>query len=130
MNPRTTRRVWFAGLWLLLPWSLPVYMDAFVPAVRYVLLGTVASSIAIVEGSAGPVRLLVLLFVGWGIITTLLSAAMAWLISKGLSRISPRTATWVTLLVLAAGLIIALVFEPYRTPFGRAATGGLFQVLS
>jgi hypothetical protein len=130
MNARTTRRLWFAGIWLLLPWTLPVYMDAFVPAVRYVLLAGVASSIAVVEGSAGPVRLIILLFAGWGLITTLLSAFLAWLISTGLARISPRTATWVTLVCLVVGFAIAVAFEPYRTPFARAATGGLFQVLS
>jgi hypothetical protein len=124
------RRLWFAGLWLLFPWTLPVYGDAFVPAARYVLLAFVTSAIAITEGSSGPVGLIMVLFVGWGLITTLLSAGMAWLISKALSNLPPRQAAWVTAICLALGFAFALIYEPYRTPFGRALTGGLLEILS
>ena len=130
MTSRTTRRIWFAGLWLLFPWALPVYVDAFVPAARYVLLAAVASAVAIMEGSAGPVGLITLLFVGWGLLTTLFSAGLAWLVARGLSNIPPRSAAWITGVCLALGFAIALFFKPYRTPFGRALEGGLLQVLS
>jgi len=130
MSFTTIRRLWFAGLWLLFPWALPVFADSFVPAVRYVILGAVAGTIAITEGTGGPVRLLVVLFVGWGIATTVFTAILTWLISKALSFVKPRTAAWITGACLSTGLLIALFFEPYRTPFGRALRGGLLQVLS
>jgi hypothetical protein len=131
MNARkTTRWVWFAGLWLLFPWALPVYVDAFVPAIRYVLLAVVTCIMALTEGSSGPVQLITTLFVVWGTITTLLSALLAWLISRFLESIPSRAANLITGICLAIGFAVAIFSEPYRTPFGRALRGGLFQVLS
>ena len=130
MQLRSLRRLWFAGIWLLFPWPLLVYQDAFVPAARYLLLAAVAGIMASMEGSAGPVGLLVALFVGWAIGTSLLSWLLAWLIAKVMARFPNRVANALTFGILSAGLLWALLFEPYRTPFGRALEGGLLQVLS
>jgi len=122
--------LWFLGFWLLLPWPLVLLSDALVPAVRYLLLGCVAASVALTEGAGGPVSMVVAFFIGYGLLTTLLCWIMAWAVARSLVRWLPhhaRTITWVCLVV---GLLVALLFEPYRTSFGRAATGGLLQVLS
>jgi len=130
MKPRALRRVWFLGLWLLRPWPLTVVGDAFVPSVRYALLACAGSAVAFTEGAAGPVGLIVALFVGVALVTALACWIIAWAIARGLARIPVALATKLTWGCLGLGLLVALVFEPYRTPFGRALTGGLLQVLS
>lgn len=130
MDARHLRWLWFVGIWLLFPWPLFILQEAWVPAVRYLLLGLVAATVAIVEGAAGPVGLLVTLFLGWGIGTSLCSWLLAWAITKLLGQLSSRAAVSVSLGALGIALIWAIAFEPYRTPFGRALRGGLLQVLS
>lgn len=130
MKLRPMRRLWFAGLWLLFPWPLLILVDASVPAVRYLLLAAVAGMVAIAEGGAGPVGLLVLLFAIWGVGTSLLCWLAAWWIAKLMARLPNRAAIALTLGVLGMGLFWAVFFEPYHTPFGRALRGGLLQVLS
>lgn len=114
----------------MFPWPLLVLSDAFVPAVRYLLLGVVAATVAVMEGAAGPVGLLVLLFLGYGALTSLFSWLLAWPIARLLGGLSNRTATSLSLAILGVALVWAIFFEPYETPFGRASTGGLLQVLS
>jgi hypothetical protein len=130
MDARHLRWLWFVGIWLLFPWPLFILQEAWVPAVRYLLLGLVAATVAIVEGAAGPVGLLVTLFLGWGIGTSLCSWLLAWAITKLLGQLSSRVAVSLSLVALGTALIWAITFEPYRTPFGRALRGGLLQVLS
>lgn len=130
MTPRMLRRIWFLGLWLLLPWPLSVIGHAFVPAVRYAILACAGSSVALTEGAAGPVGMIVALFVGVAILTTLACWVIAWSIAKLLARLPVTYASTITWACLGFGLFVALFFEPYRTPFGRALTGGLLQVLS
>jgi hypothetical protein len=130
MSERGLRRLWFLGLWLLMPWPLFIFADAFVPAVRYVLLGAAAAAIALFEGSSGPVGLIVTLFVGMGVATTGACWVLAFVAGRLLVRLPGRTSMALTGLVMGPSLLIALVFEPYRTPFGRALKGGLLQVLS
>ena len=130
MQPRTLRRLWFVGFWLLVPWPLTIFGDAFVPAVRYLILGVVAATVAVTEGASGPVGGLVFLFLGMGLITTLACLVAAWLVSKLLIHFSVAAQRTVTLGGLGTALIYCLAFEPYATPFGRALTGGLLEVLS
>jgi hypothetical protein len=130
MSERGTRRLWFFGLWLLLPWPLLIFADGFVPAVRYVLLASAATAIAVFEGSSGPVALIVTLFVGMGLVTTVGCWLIAFVVAKLLARLTERTSMILTLSLLGTGLVIALFFAPYRTPFGRALRGGLLEVLS
>jgi len=130
MEFRTLRRVWFAGIWFLVPWPMLIMQDAFVPASRYAVLAGAATAIATMEGAAGPVAQLVGLFVGWAVGTSLLCWLLAWSLATVAARLPHRTARFLTLAILGTGLFYALVFEPYRTPFGRALRGGLLQVLS
>jgi hypothetical protein len=130
MNARSIRRLWFAGLWLLFPWPLLIFSDCFVPAVRYLLLGSVAATVGLAEGASGPVGLVTLLLLGMAALTTLGCWLMAWMISKLLARLpigAQRAISWAC---IAAAFAASLVFEPYRTPFGRTLTGGLLAVLS
>ena len=43
MTETNQRRLLFLGLWLTLPWPMVVFGEAFVPAVRYVLLAAAAA---------------------------------------------------------------------------------------
>jgi hypothetical protein len=130
MDSKRLRQFWFVGLWFLFPWPFMIFQDAFVPAVRYVLLGSTAAAVAFAEGAAGPVGLMVALFVGWGVLTSGLSWLLAGFVAKLLSHIPGRIAWLATAVIFALGFIWALVFEPYSTPFGRAPHGGLLEVLS
>ena len=130
MTTRTIRRLWFTGLWLFLPWPLVVFSDALVPAIRYLLLGAVAATVAVAEGASGPVGGVVFLFLGMGIVTTLACWLAAWAIARVLGLLPPGSRRIVTWVCLVAALIWALAFDPYQTPFGRAPTGGLLDVLS
>lgn len=114
----------------MLPWPMFVFSDAVVPAVRYGLLAAVAFAMAVTQGAAGPVALIVLLFTLTAVGTTAACWLLAWGVAKLLGRL-PAGARWaITFLSLAVALWSVLVFEPYRTSFGRALTGGLLDVLS
>jgi hypothetical protein len=127
---RPIRRLWFGGLWLFLPWPLLIFSDALVPAVRYLLLGSVAASVAIAEGASGPVGMLVVLFLGMAALTTLGCWLLACLAAMLLGPLPLRTQRTISWFCLAVALAASLVWEPYRTPFGRALAGGLLDVLS
>lgn len=129
-HPRTLRRVWFVGLWLVLPWPMFVFNDAVVPAVRYALLATVALAMAVTQGAAGPVVLIVVLFVAMALGTTLGCWLLAWGIEKLLRNLPPTAQRTITFGALAVALVWAVAFAPYRTSFGRTLTGGLLDVLS
>jgi hypothetical protein len=114
----------------MLPWPLVAFADAFVPAARYILLGSVATLVALTEGASGPVGLVVSLLMGWGLVTTLACWLLAWIIGRGLAGLPlavQRATTWGG---LGSLLVAGLAFEPYVTPFGRALRGGLLAVLS
>jgi hypothetical protein len=130
LSVRALRRLWLGGLWLLLPWPIVVMNDAWVPAVRYLILGCVAAAVAVTEGAAGPVGPLVFFFLGWALLTTLGCWGLAWIVARGLGHLPPAVASAVSWLCLGVGLLVALFASPYVTPFGRARIGGLLQVLS
>ena len=130
MTPATTRRLWFLGLWLMLPWPLPFLDTPFAPAVRYLILATAGSTLALFEGGAGPITLLIVLFAVWGGLTTFFCWALGWAMGRLLGTLAPPLGGRLTWVCLAVALAIALTLEPYATPFGRAARGGLLEVLS
>jgi hypothetical protein len=130
MTPRALRRIWFLGLWLLLPWPLVLIGDGLVPAVRFAVLAAAAGVIALAEGAAGPVGAIVGLFVAYALATALACWLLAWVVARMLARLPAAYAAAITWTLLGVALVVALFLAPYRTPFGRAATGGLLQVLS
>ncbi len=130
MHQRRLRRLWFLALLFLFPWPLPLLHDAFVPAIRYWILGSVAATVGVLEGAAGPVGQIVALLLGWALITTAICWLMAFLLAR-LGRLVPdRTALLASYSAITGLLAWALIFEPYYTPFGHAVRGGLLQVLS
>jgi len=130
LNPRSLRRAWFVGLWLLWPWPMFAFSDAVVPAVRYLVLAGVSLTMAVTQGSSGPVVLIVVLFVVMSAGTTLGCWLLAWCIERLLRNLPPSAQRGITLAALAAASIWALAFTPYHTSFGRAASGGLLDLLS
>jgi len=130
LRSRSLRRLWFIGLWLLLPWPIFAFGDAFVPAARYAILGIVAAAVAITEGASGPVGLILLLFASMTVGTTLGCWLLAWMIAKLLAVLPDTAARRVTFAALSIALLWALLFAPYHTHFGRAARGGLLEILS
>lgn len=130
MSRRGLRWVWFLGLVLLAPWPLSAIGDAYVPAIRYLMLGAAGLAVALTEGAQGPVPMIIGLFVVAGLGYTALCLALAGLIVRALERLGTRPALGVTLLALVAALAVGLIGTPYLTPFGHAPRGGLIEILS
>jgi hypothetical protein len=114
----------------MLPWVLPFVHGPFVPSARYAILTGVSSLTALVEGGAGPIGLLIVLFAVWSGVTTALCWTMAWGVGRVLTPTTPTLRARITWVCLGTALVVAIVFQPYTTPFGRAAVGGLLDVLS
>jgi hypothetical protein len=130
MSAQRIRRLWFVGFFFLLPWSMVIYSGPWVPAVRFLILGSVAGIVAVAEGAAGPVSGMVFLFLAHAVVTTIFCWVLASIVARLLSRLPERLALRITFACLAAGLAISLLLDPYLTPFGRAARGGLLEILS
>lgn len=130
MSARATFWTLLAVFVFVLPIPLLGPFDALVPVVRFFLLFGASAAVAIQEGAAGPVPLIVLLFAVHAVVGLAVCALLAWLGTRGLSSLAPetrRTGVWVFVLGLVA---LASVFDVYRTAFGRAPTAnlwGLFQ---
>jgi hypothetical protein len=127
MHPRW---VWFLGLWLLAPWPLGILGDSLVPAVRYAILTAAGASVAFAEGASGPVGGIIALFAAMTAATTLGCGLAAWVVSRALAPLPQSYQRAISWYAFGAGVGLALLFEPYCTPMGRAATGGLLEVLS
>ncbi len=130
MTEANQRRLLFLGLWLTLPWPMLVFGDAFVPAVRYVLLAAAAAAVGLREGVAGSGPLLIGLFVAWALGTTLATWIVAWLVGRLLVWLGPRWRVACLLGILVGSLALSLLCTPYSTPFGRTPRGGLVEILS
>jgi len=130
VNRRTLRWIWFAALFLLAPWPLSGMGDAFVPAVRYAMLAAAGPAVAAAEGAQGPAPLIIGLMCVSALGYTALCFAIASLVARGLERIGRGPSALVTILVLAVALAVAVVGQPYLTPFGHAPRGGLLEILS
>lgn len=129
MSPARCRWI-LAGFFVLtVPWPMPGPFDALAPPVRYLMLASAAGRVALAEGAAGPLPLLIGLLCLQAIGTVLLSWAAASLLARVLARLPERRRM---ALVVGPGmpwLVTALVFDVYRTPFGDAGTGTLLDVL-
>lgn len=130
MSVRASFWILFVLLFFILPLPMLGPFDPLVPAVRYVLLSGAAASVGVVEGAAGPVPLIILLFTAHAVFDVAFCAFLAWLGSKGLSGFAPSARRGAVLGVAFGAIAIALAFSFYRTPFGRAPTANLWGVLS
>lgn len=130
MSLRAIRWLLFGALALALPFPMLGPFDAFVPAVRYAILLAAAAAVAIAEGAAGPVPMILFLLA----LNVAASLAVAWVAAWIASRVlgavrSPTLRRGVVLAVVCGGLALASIFPIYDTPFGRAPNGSLLGVL-
>ena len=126
-------RACYWTLWLLLGFVLPLPLlgpfDALVPVARFIMLFGFSAAVAIAEGAAGPVPLILLLFAAHALSGLALCALIAWGGARGLSGLtsSGRRALVAVVVLGAVGFVTA--FDFYRTPFGRTPSAnfwGLF----
>ena len=130
MSARAIRFLLFGSLVLALPFPMLGPFEALVPPARYALLLGAASLVALAEGAAGPVPLILgLLALNLG---SSLAAAwvLAWVGSRALGLLHPpglrlglAVATVVVLLAATATVPV------YETAFGRAPKATLLGAL-
>jgi hypothetical protein len=130
MTPRAARRWLWLGFVLMLPFPMLGPFGGFLPAARYAILFAATAAIAVVEGAAGPVQGILMVFGVHLLATLALTWLLAWIASRALAPLSDARRRNVVCGVVAVMLVYALAFEPYQTPFGRAATAGLLGILS
>jgi len=128
LTQRATRLVlWIAAL-LLVPLPM-LQFGAQVPVAQYLLLAGVCVTVGVVEGTGGVLPLLLALFLAHALVYALLLWLGAGLAARLLARLAPHTRTAVVATVVLAGFGVALIGEPYVTPFDRAPRGNLATVL-
>ena len=130
MTPRMLTWIWFAAIFLLVPWPWIGLGTSLVPAVRYGMLAGAGLAVAAAEGAQGPAPLLIGTLCLAFVLFTSLSWWLARMIGMLLARSKPRARVALTLLCIVVALLIALTTQPYRTPYGHAERGGLIEILS
>ena len=130
MSVRASR--WWLFLIIVLTVPLPMLgpYDAFVPPVRHLILSSATASIMAVEGAAGPVPAIFLLFAIHALVYLALAWGVAWLLSRLSGSLSPQARGRLVLAICAGLFFLGVAFDLYVTPFGRAPTGNLWSVLS
>ena len=129
MSTRSTGWLLFAVLALALPFPAVGPFGGFVPAVHHVALFAATAAVAAVEGTAGPVKMILVLFAVHMVATLALCGLAAWLAARLLAPLPPSMRAAIALALCAALLAAALAFPIYDTPFGRAPTANLLGVL-
>ena len=130
MSVRASRWWLFLAIVLTVPLPMLGPYDAFVPPVRHLILSSATASFMVVEGAAGPVPAIFLLFAIHALVYLALAWGVAWVLSRFLGSLSPRARGTLVLAVCAGLFFLAVAFDLYATPFGRAPTGNLWSVLS
>ena len=130
MSVRAARWFLFLGVVLTVPVPMLGPFDALVPPVRYLILFAAGSAVAAVEGAAGPVPMILLLFAAHALATLLLAWLTAWMAARLLSALSPAARRNAVLATCTTMLFVALAADLYRTPFGRGHLSNLLGVLS
>lgn len=125
------------GFWLLfillffvLPFPMWGPWDPLAPTVRYALLFGATGLVVYQEGAAGPVPMILALFAVHTVVYAAACALLAWLASRGLSGLAPEARRNTLFVLVLVALASALLFDLYRTPFGRAPVANLLGVLS
>lgn len=130
MSVRSARWLLFLAIGLTAPLPMLGPFDAWVPAARYLLLTLATASVAVTEGAAGPVPGILALFGAHALIALLLAGLLGWAVARLTRPLSSGARRIVVLGICGALLFGAIAFEIYRTPFGRAPTANLLEVLS
>jgi hypothetical protein len=129
VSTRSTGWILFAVLVLALPFPAVGPFGGFVPALHNVALFAATAAVALVEGAAGPVRGILVLFAVNMLGTLALCALVAWRGARVLASLPPRTRAVIALGLCAALLAASLAFPLYDTPFGREPYANLLGVL-
>jgi hypothetical protein len=129
VSTRFTGWLLFGVLAVALPFPAVGPFGGFVPALHNVALFAATAAVALVEGAAGPVRGILVLFAMNVVITLALCGLAAWLCARLLASLSPRVRAAITLGLCAALVAASLAFPLYDTPFGREPTANLLGVL-
>ena len=131
MSARTARILLFVLIFTVVPLPMVFLGEGWVPGVRYLLFSGVVSAVMAVGGGAGPVPAILLVFTLHAVVAAALSFLIAHVLAFGvLRRLPPRAAGAVTLAAIVIGLGVALAFDLYQTPFGRAPRSNLIGILS
>jgi hypothetical protein len=120
--------LWIAAA-LLVP--LPVLFPGpgLVPAARFLMLGGASLAVMLFESSRGAVIPLAALLLLQGIAWLGALWLVAALAARLLARLPSHARLWVTLVIVAAGLVVGATTEIYHTPFAaEAARGNLLHV--
>ncbi len=94
---------------------------AWIPVSRYLLLAGVTGGLILSEGTGRIPNAMLLLMLGHAFVYAGLLWGVAWAVARGLQLASTRRATRLALALVAAGALLALSTEPYRTPFASEA---------
>ena len=129
MSTRSTRWLLFAVLVIALPLPALGPFGGFAPALHNAALFAATAAVAVVEGAAGPVGKILVLFAVNAAATLALCALAAWLCARLCAPLSPRARAAVALGVCAVLLAVSLAFPLYETPFGREPIANLLGVL-
>ena len=129
MSTRSTRWLLFAVFYAALPFPTVGPFGGFVPALHHLALFAATAAVSVVEGMAGPVGRILVLFGIHAVVTLLLCALAAWLGARLVAPLPPRARAAVAIGLCAALLAASLAFPIYETPFGREPTANLLGVL-
>ena len=129
MSARSTGWLLFAAFCLALPLPAIGPFGGFVPALHHVALFAATAAVALVEGAAGPVIQILLLFTVNAVVTLALCGIAAWLGTRLFAPFPPRARAAIAIGLCAALLTATLAFPLYDTPFGREPRANLLGVL-
>jgi hypothetical protein len=119
-DAKTTRRILWLGALLLVPLPM-IKFAAWIPVTRYLLLGAVTGGLILTEGSGRIPNAFLIAMLGHAIFYAALLWAVAWALARTLQGAAPAWARSVALALVAAGVLAALLTEPYVTPFAADA---------
>jgi len=94
---------------------------AWIPVTRYLLLGGVTGGLILTEGSGRIPNAMLIAMLGHALFYAALLWGGAWALARALHGVAPARARSLALALLAAGVLAALLTEPYVTPFAADA---------
>lgn len=113
--PATKLLLWLAAL-VLIPFPM-LQFGAFVPVVRYALLGGVTFGLIATEGGGEIPYIFLALMLGHALVYAGALWLAAAVVSRRLWAATPRNAGRIVVAGAVLGVAIALVTEPYVTPY-------------
>lgn len=130
MSARAIFWLVFGALALALPFPMLGPFGSLVPPVRYAILLGAASAVALAEGAAGPVPLILALLAANLVVSLGAAGVAAWIVSRALGALrSPALRSGLAVGAVLVGLALAASLPVYETDFGRAPTASLLGVL-